>query len=116
MLPPEFLESAGYLYKAFKIVSGIMKSVYNETEVDKNVVMDIKKLKKVIIRRSRSSISIRKVETRHKKHANHRKRDDLKSFLKKNIKRYRKKYYDLPYKDVFTILMKKWKEIEKKEL
>lgn len=115
MVPVEFLQANGYLYKAFKIISKIMKSVYNETEVEKSVVADMEKLRKAVLRRSRSNISIRKVEkAKDSSRIGRRKLGKFHAFMKKNIRRYRKKHYDLSQKEVFKILVMEWKSARRR--
>eukprot|EP00866_Antonospora_locustae_P000438 jgi/Antlo1/438/1768 len=103
MLPLEFIESMTCLYRAFGLISKIMLSIYNELDLDESIDREMLKLKKAITGRC-GQLRIKK---RRKASVN---LNEYQLFIKRNIRKYRKKHYDLAYKDVFKALVKEWKE------
>lgn len=103
MLPPEFVESMGCLYRAFGLISKIMLSIYNELDLDEGTHRELLKLRKAITGRCGQLCTNKRIKAA-------RNLTEYQLFIKRNIRRYRKKHYDLAYKDVFRALAKDWKE------
>lgn len=108
MLPPEFVESMACLHRAFRLISKIMFSIYNELDLDEGTHTEILRLKKAITGRcSQLRISKRRIATRSP--------CELHLFIKRNMRKYRKKHYSLAYRDVFKLMINEWKEMKRRE-
>lgn len=113
MLPHEMVEAAGYLHKAFDIVSRIMLSIYAETDMHKNVDKDILRVRKATLRYTRTPFKKRDIQRSLLRRKPARRLSKFASFVKANLRRLRRKHYALRYSEVFKIMVEEWQEAKK---